>query len=143
MGYMVHLFSVRIQSIISRMVAKKKPKLIVVCMIYFLDEKPGNSWAETVLNILGYNSNPGRVQEMIRQVFRLATQTIKIPGSEVIAVPLFEVLDGKNTADYCQRVEPSAVGGEKMGAFLMEKIINGLQKQREEVAVEITQLVER
>ena len=58
-------------------------------------------------------------------------------------MPLFEVLDGKNTSDYCQRVEPSAAGGEKMGAFLVEKILGGLQRQKEEVAVEITQLVER
>jgi hypothetical protein len=30
-----------------------------------------------------------------------------------------------------------------MGAFLVEKILGGLQRQKEEVAVEITQLVER
>lgn len=61
-------------------------------------------------------------QEMIRQIFRLATQRIRIAGSEVIGVPLFESLNGKNSADYCQRVEPSAQGGEKMGAQLMNAI---------------------
>lgn len=129
MGYMIHLFSTRIQSIVSRIVAKQKPKLILVCMIYYLDEKPGNSWAEVVLRILGYNRNPDKVQEVIRQLFRLATQQIRIPGSEVIAVPLFEVLNGKDTTDYCERVEPSAKGGERMGEFLVEKVLSGLGKQ--------------
>lgn len=125
-GYMVHLFGVRIKSLVNRLVAKKKPKLVLVCMIYFLDERPGNSWAENVLRILGYNSNPGKLQEAIRQIFRLATQQIRIPGTQVIAVPLFQVLDGKDTTDYCQRVEPSAKGGKKMGEFLVETILGGL-----------------
>jgi hypothetical protein len=128
MGYMVHLFGVRIESLVKRLIANKKPKLVLVCMIYFLDEKPGNSWAENVLGVLGYNSNPGKLQEAIRQIFRLATQQIKIPGTEVIAVPLFKMLDGKDTTDYCQRVEPSAKGGQKMGAFLVDTIIGGLEK---------------
>jgi hypothetical protein len=142
MGYMIHLFSARIQSIVSRIVAKTKPRLILVCMIYFLDEKPGNSWAEGVLYALGYNSNPEKLQEVIRQLFRLATKSIKIPGSQVVAVPLFEALNGKDTADYSQRVEPSAKGGQKMGEFLVEKIAGSLSGSGE-VAVEVTHMVER
>lgn len=139
MGYLIHLFGVRIQSLVSRLIAKTKPKLVLVCMIYFLDEKPGNSWAETVLRLLGYNSNPAKLQEAIRQIFRLATQQIKIPGTEVIAVPLFQVLDGKDTTDYCQRVEPSAKGGKKMGEFLVDTIVNGL----EELVPKKLEIVER
>ena len=129
MGYFIHLFGTRIQSLVSRMTSTTRPRLIVICMIYFLDEKPGNSWAEWVLRLLGYNSNPEKLQEIIRQVFRLATQRIRVPGSEVVAVPLFETLDGKNTADYCQRVEPSAQGGEKMGKQLMDAILGAQQQQ--------------
>lgn len=31
-------------------------------MLYFLDEKPGNGWADGTLRALGYNSNPGKLQ---------------------------------------------------------------------------------
>lgn len=137
MGYMVHLMSVRIQSIVTRMISKNKPKLVMVCMIYFLDETPGKSWAEQVLGVLGYNSNPDKIQEMIRQMFRLATQQIQLPGTEVVAVPLFKVLDGKDTTDYCQRVEPSAKGGQKMGEYLVETMLQSLNKNP--VSVELVE----
>mmetsp|Transcript_31136 Transcript_31136/g.47234 ORF Transcript_31136/g.47234 Transcript_31136/m.47234 type:complete len:83 (+) Transcript_31136:1497-1745(+) len=47
---------------------------------------------------------------------------IRIPGSEVIPVPLFNVLDGKKSEDYVARVEPSAIGGKKMAEFLWDII---------------------
>ncbi len=36
----------------------------------------------------------------------------------MIPFPLYEVLNGKNTEDYLQRVEPSPSGGQKMGEAL-------------------------
>ena len=142
LGHMVHLFGERIRSIIARLTVKRKPKLILVCMIYFLDETPGNSWAERTLSALGYNSNPGKLQEAIRQIFRLATQQIRISGTKVVAVPLFEVLNGKNTLDYAQRVEPSALGGEKMGNFLCDIIMRELE-QKIAVVESSVEVVER
>jgi len=53
----------------------------------------------------------------------LATQKIRIPGTEVIGFPLFEVLDGKTSSDYEQRVEPSTTGGMKMADKLMDTIL--------------------
>jgi hypothetical protein len=47
---------------------------------------------------------------------------IRIKGSQVIPVPLFNVLDGKRSEDYIARVEPSAVGGRKMAEFLLDMI---------------------
>ena len=41
---------------------------------------------------------------------------IRVPGVEVIPVPLFEVLDSGDPRDYEQRVEPSAGAGAKMAA---------------------------
>merc|ERR1712087_216414 len=35
-------------------------------------------------------------------------------GTEVVPFPLFVPLDGKTSADYVERVEPSAQGGRKM-----------------------------
>lgn len=128
-GYLIHLFSIRIQSLISKMTEKKKPKLIFVCMLYFLDEAPVPSWAGLVLRALGYDSNPRKIQAMIRQLFRLATTRISIPGSQVVAVPMFECLDGKDTTDYVQRVEPSAKGGEKLGKFLIDTILSHIDNE--------------
>ena len=42
----------------------------------------------------------------------------------MIPVPLFHVLDGKNTEDYVARVEPSALGGKKMAEYLLDVIDN-------------------
>lgn len=52
-----------------------------------------------------------------RQFF---VRRITIPGTEVIPVPLFEVLDGKHSNDYVARVEPSSQGGRKMAGFLLD-----------------------
>lgn len=49
---------------------------------------------------------------------------IQIPGCEVIPVPLFHVLDGKNSSDYVARVEPSASGGKKIAHYLLDIIDN-------------------
>ena len=53
-GYFVKLFHGKIQDIIRRVVAKRKPKMVLVCMIYFLDELAGGSWADHTLASLGY-----------------------------------------------------------------------------------------
>jgi hypothetical protein len=128
-GYFLHLFGTRIQHFVTRILKGKKqgeqlPKKIVVCMLYFLDETPGNSWAEQTLAALGYNKNPQHLQAVLRSAFRDATQQIRIPGTEVVAVPLFRSLNGKTPSDYAQRVEPSAIGGAKMGRQLVEAILN-------------------
>ena len=49
-----------------------------------------------------------------------ATSQIQIDGTEVVPFPLFRVLDGKTSSDYCQRVEPSPQGGRKMAAALLD-----------------------
>jgi hypothetical protein len=123
LGYFIHLFGIRLQALLENIVIKTKPKLIMVCMIYFLDEKITDSWANTVLSILGYNANPGKLQELIRKIYMLASKNITIAGSKVVAVPLFEALDGKDSKDYCQRVEPSPAGGVKMAKLIVDTLI--------------------
>ena len=54
---------------------------------------------------------------------------IKISGSQVIPVPLFVPLDGKNSRDYVSRVEPSVQGGKKMAEFLLDIIDNDQKTQ--------------
>lgn len=91
-------------------------------MIYYPDEAGTPSWAGLALGALGYNSNPARLQQLIRKAFDFATSNIRIPGSEVIPVPLFNVLDGKRSEDYIARVEPSPEGGRKMAEFILDLI---------------------
>ena len=61
-----------------------------------------------------YVADPGKLQLLIRKVFQHATTKIRVPGVDVIPVPLFEVLDSRDPRDYEQRVEPSAGAGAKM-----------------------------
>lgn len=62
---------------------------------------------------------------MIRTAFKMATSEIKIPGIDdenVIPVPLFDILDPLNAADYIARVEPSSQGGRKMASKFLDAI---------------------
>ena len=122
LGYFRHLFGTRVQHYIEQLTATTKPKKVLVCMIYYPDENPTPSWANGALGALNYNKNPVKVQLLIRKAFEEATSKIKIEGSQVIPVPLFNVLDGKRSEDYVARVEPSALGGERMAEFLLDHI---------------------
>ena len=48
---------------------------------------------------------------------------LKGHGVEVVAVPLFEHLDGTDPNDYVQRVEPSSQGGKKMAAAIVDAVL--------------------
>jgi hypothetical protein len=122
MGYVRHLFGTRTERYIRALTRFTKPKKILVCMIYFPDEAQAPSWAGRSLEALRYNSDPAKLQLMIRTVFEQATSQIRIPGTEVVPVPLFHALDGKCTEDYVARVEPSAAGGRKMAELLLDII---------------------
>lgn len=118
LGYFVKFFHGRIQSFLCRLVAKEKPKKILVCMIYYPDVVPGNGWADPTLSLLGYNSNPAKLQLIIRTVFEaIQAKGFGDVGTIVEPFPLFQVLS--EHSDYLQRVEPSVSGGRKMAeAFL-------------------------
>ena len=123
LGYVRHLFGTRTERYLRALTRFTKPKKILVCMIYYPDEASTTpSWAGPALAALHYDSNPAKLQWMICKVFEEATSQIRIPGTEVVPVPLFHVLDGKCTEDYVARVEPSAVGGKKMAQLLLDII---------------------
>lgn len=122
LGYVNHLFGTRIQHYIEGLTQKTKPKRVLVCMIYYLDETPSASWAGPALKALGYDDDPERLQYLIRKMYVEAISKIEIPGTTVIPVPLFDVLDGKNSGDYVDRVEPSSQGGRKMAEYLLDVI---------------------
>jgi len=156
------------------MTSKRRPKLVIVCMIYYPHERVGGSWADrgksgcltccaaapvqqhsvllaaancldrpravcrfyalvfpmfssrvdaAVLSPLGYNSNPGRLQRLIRKIYELGTCEVRVPGTRVIPCPLFEILDASpDSGDYIQRVEPSEAGGIKMARWFVDTV---------------------
>eukprot|EP00943_MAST-04B_sp_MAST-4B-sp1_P003319 g3319.t1 len=122
LGHFIKLFKDETTKFLMKICAKNKPKLILVNCIYYLDEKKGDSWADGTLNALGYNDNPEKLQLCIRKIFEFATSKIEIDGTKVVAVPMFEILNGKNTQDYVARVEPSIQGGEKLGKAFVKYI---------------------
>jgi len=127
-GYFLHLFRIRVKSYLANLIGSARPKKILVCMIYFPDEKPSNSWADFALNALGYDSNPEKLQLMIRSVFEDATKKIDLGTDiEMVGVPLYAALNGKHSTDYCERAEPSAKGGEKMAKLIMDAVTGGNQ----------------
>jgi hypothetical protein len=123
-GYVKHLLGNRVEAYVRELTSKTKPSLVLVCTIYYPDERPTQSWADMALSALGYDSNPGKLQRLIRLVHERATSRIRVDGGNVpvIPVPLYAVLDGKNTDDYVARVEPSPSGGKKMAEYLLHVI---------------------
>ena len=119
------LFRLRVEHYIKALTSKTKPKKVLVCMIYYPDENAVPSWAGAALGALGYNRDPDHLQTFIRKTFELATSRIRIPGTEVVPVPLFNVLDGKRSEQYVARVEPSAVGGRIMAEYILDLIDKG------------------
>jgi len=123
MGYFVNMFKNKLRIYIEKLIEKKKPKKVIVCMLYYLDQTPTGGWADGVLRTLGYDSNPAKLQAIIKRVFELGTSQIQIEGVEVVPFPLFKVLDGTDTTDYIERVEPSSKGGQKMAEALVPEIL--------------------
>ena len=94
----------------------------LICMIYYPDENTNGSWADTTLAYLGYNTNPSKLQSAITQIFQHATSKIEIVGTEIIPFAMYSVLNGKDTLDYVQRVEPSSLGGVKLANAFVQAL---------------------
>lgn len=111
----------RMREYVGKLTRRVKPRLIIVCSLYFLDENEEPSWANWVLKVLRYGSQPERVQGVMRRVGEWMREGLG--GMEgVVVVPLYEALDGKRSEDYVQRVEPSEEGGRKMAKLLLSVI---------------------
>ena len=124
-GHFMDLFHAQLQKFLVALTAKAKPRKVLVCMIYYPDEAHSDSWADRTLGALGYDRNPAKLQLIIRSLFQaIQRKGFDVPGVPVELVPLFEVLDPKDPADYECRVEPSVQGGQKMAAAFMDRIFS-------------------
>ena len=123
LGHFFSLFKGGVEEYIRSVTSKAKPKLVVVCVLYFPSTEPDGSWADGPLGTLGYNNNPLKLQSLIRKVFAEATSQIEVDGIPVLPIPLYECgLDGSNPEDYVNRVEPSTQGGEKIARWVVDAI---------------------
>ncbi|KAJ6790031.1 hypothetical protein PWT90_05258 [Aphanocladium album] len=123
--YFVSMFKTQVEAYVVKMVANRKPRGVIVCMIYYpMEAQEGlpPSWADRALGALGYNKQPEKLQAGIRQMYEQATRNIQVEGVPVKACPLFEAMDGKTAGDYVERVEPSVEGGRKMSQLLVPLI---------------------
>lgn len=123
MGHMVALFHDALQTYVRRLCAGHgdnsdcRPSTVIVCAPYF-PCTTGTGWADFALNALGYSTDPRRLQVLIRVLFTKAIATITVPGVAVLPLALYDVLDASDPKDYVARVEPSVLGGQKMGGRL-------------------------
>jgi hypothetical protein len=114
MKHFIQLFKNDVETYILSLLRDKRPKKIIICMIYYPDQQPSGGWADRTLGFLGYDTNPEKLQTVIQTIFNHATSHITIKGSHIIPCPMYKILDGKNPLDYVQRVEPSTTGGAKL-----------------------------
>ena len=75
------MFKNRVENYVRRLLGRRRPKRVVVCMIYYLDVHGRGSWADCFLQCMCYDCAPGRLQAAIKRVFELATSTIRIEGT--------------------------------------------------------------
>lgn len=137
LGHFKRLFGKQVQKYIEGLMKDTKPKVVIVCMIYYPLEASHSfekSWADQQLKALKYDTQPEKLQAAIRTMYEQATKQIKIKGTKVITVPFYDVLDGKNADDYVERVEPSVEGGRKMSERLrteIERVLDGFESDDE------------
>ena len=97
------------------------PKAVVVCMLYYLDEVPGGSWADGTLSALGYDRHPEKLRLVMRTIFERATSCIELGDVPVVPVPLYEALVFREELD---------AFGEQMNKHF-ERVDTKLDEQRE------------
>jgi lysophospholipase L1-like esterase len=123
MSHFVRLFGAQLEDFLARLCAKTKPAKIIVCMIYYPDEKPSGGWADRVLGYLSYYSNPRKLQAAIQQIFIHAVSKISVPGVKVVPFPLYSVMDGSDSSLYVAGVEPSAKGNEAIATAICHECV--------------------
>lgn len=118
-----NLFKDQLQKYINNICSITKPKMIIICMIYYPNENSKQkSWANQTLSSVQYDTNPGILQEFIRNIYKECISKIQIKGTIVKYLPLYKTLNGKTSKDYVERVEPSEIGGKKIAKAIVDKI---------------------
>ncbi len=112
------------EKFIKRILKGRKTKAVIISTLYYLDEDMNNArnrtaWPREILRNLSYDSDPKKLHYLIDLLHEKGTRNIRIEGVNLIPVKLSETLNGKDTKDYIQLVEPSSQGGQKMAQFFI------------------------
>ena len=126
LGHFVRLFRDETTAYLEALMAKQRPKVVLACMLYYLDQQASGSWADGTLSALGYDRRPEKLQLVMRTIFERATSCIQLGDVPVVPVPLYEALDGADPADYVERVEPSVQGGAKLARLILDRLLPAL-----------------
>lgn len=142
--HVLDVFHAQVEDFVARVVdgSASPPRQIIVCFLYYPDEtspvgaggESGGSWADPILEALGYGRDPTTVQLILKSIYEHAKERgFRLPPSNsdtaaatdaaVKLFPMFDILDGKDTNDYVQRVEPSTIGGQKIARGLLDLIL--------------------
>lgn len=121
MKFFVNFIRDDTQAMISaELVSEQKPKGVVICTFYMPSwDADASSWSETVKLL------DGKEEEFLsfaQKIHTEAVSQIRITGTQIIPLPLYEHLTGKDFGDYVDRVEPSSQGGKKMAKAIYDKI---------------------
>lgn len=124
---MLPFYKDKTKDFVERLIAKRKPKAVLIGTLYYLDEnimdvKNNGAWPRGILLNLGYGNHPTTLQNAINLLYEQGTKKIAIPGVNIIPILLAEALDGKNPDDYIQLVEPSSQGSKKMARLFVNKL---------------------
>lgn len=108
-------------------VVKAKAHVILCTMYYPHENNTIESWANSSLNLMGYNSNKNKIHSIIKSIHNNMISKIKINNAKTMNyIPLYEVLDSAfESEDYLFRVEPSHKGGIKI-ANSINSLLNNL-----------------
>lgn len=101
----------------------------LLLLLYAIIDRCGIRWYCTIFDNMFVLSTPVSYRLYRRRLifvfssflpsFLVRGSKISIPGTTVVPVPLFHVLDGKDPDDYVARVEPSSQGGRKVAEYLL------------------------
>lgn len=127
--YFKTVFKNKLKQYIFNLTSKQRPSNIILSGIYYPDENiKDNSWANTALKLLNYDNNPDKLQSIIKSLYEQILFKIRLEiyitdnkildESNIIPLPLYNILNGKITEDYIERVEPSHHGGKKIAQYI-------------------------
>ncbi len=85
----------KVEQYARKLTATTRPATVAVCFLYNLDERRAHSWANGTLSLLGYDTNPKRLQRRMAIIYQHTTRAVSLDGTRVVPVPLFEAMDGR------------------------------------------------
>ncbi|CAD7939085.1 unnamed protein product [Amoebophrya sp. A120] len=126
-----------LEAYLNKVLDGKRCKLLVVCMLYNLDENDNqdDDWSllngvEPMYAKIGFRKNPElkrRFKVALHAVFEALISKVQVANEDkVVPLELSRALDGTDTTMYELRNEPSVLGGKAMSSLIFDTIMENL-----------------